>query len=212
MMAVLVSIIILILLSVKSITNLPQPPVGVEWVQAVYNCSYFNINLLTWHLKFCILAAVMLWAALNELSPRNRLRPLILTYGPVFLTYSPIFCWRSDNFLPGAGPVAVQGFLLLPHVTCEIPETYYVFVMDVLPTGNRSFWCSAWCLCFTSGPYLLIYFMTSLPILIFSHSKFSLFPTSPVWFAQLVACIWFLGHREWTGSGWMPPSSGGMYL
>lgn len=181
-------------------------------MQAVYNCSYFNRNLLTWHLKFCILAAVMLWAALNELSPRNRLRPVILTYGPVFLTYSPVFCWRRDNPLPGAASVAVQGFLLLPLVTCEIPVMCCVFVMDALPTGNCSFWCSVWCLCFTSGPYLLICFMTSLPILIFSHSKFSLLPPPPVWFAQFVGCIWFLGHKEWTGSGWMAPASGGMYL
>lgn len=103
----------------------------------------------------------MLWAALNELSPRNRLRLPILTYGPVFLAYSPIFCWRSDNPLPGASPATVQGFLLLPHVACEIPVACYVFVMDALPTGDCSFWCSAWCLCFMSGPYLLIYFMTS---------------------------------------------------
>lgn len=139
----------------------------------------------------------MLWAALNELSPRNRLRLLILTYGPLFLTCSLVFCWRSDSPLPGAASVAVQGFLLLPLVTCEIPAMCCVFMMDALPTGNCSFWCSVWCLCFMSGPYLLICFMTSLPILIFSHSKFSLLPTPPVWLAQLVACIWFLGHRLW---------------
>lgn len=140
----------------------------------------------------------MLWAALNELSPRNRLRLLVLTYSPIFLTYSPVFCWRSDKPLPGAGPVAVQGFLLLPHVTCEIPATCYVFVMDALPTGNCSFWCSVWCLCFTSGPYLLIYFMTSLPIQIFSHSKFSLLPTSPVWFAlsSPASGFWVMGNEQ----------------
>lgn len=45
------------------------------------------------------------------------------------------------------------------------------------------------------APYLVIYFMTSLPILIFSHSKFSLLPTSPARFAQSVALRLVFGSQ-----------------
>lgn len=45
------------------------------------------------------------------------------------------------------------------------------------------------------APYLVIYFMTSLPILIFTHSKFSLLPTSPAWFAQLAALLLVFGSQ-----------------
>lgn len=45
------------------------------------------------------------------------------------------------------------------------------------------------------APYLVIYFMTSLPILIFSYSKFSLLPTSPAQFAQSVALCLVFGSQ-----------------
>lgn len=48
------------------------------------------------------------------------------------------------------------------------------------------------------APYLIIYLMTSLPVLIFSHSKFSLLPTSAR-FAQLEALhlvLWVTGNEQ----------------
>lgn len=36
-------------------------------------------------------------------------------------------------------------------ITCEVPLRHHGCVMDTLPAGNCSFWCSAWRLCFTSG-------------------------------------------------------------
>lgn len=104
------------------------------------------------------------------------------------LTYSPIFCWRGDSPLPGAGPVAAQGFF--PLFFPWSPVRFLWLTMSLwwmrCPPAIAHFDALRDVSASHLAPYLVIYFMTSLPVLIFSHSKFSVLPTSAR-FARLAA-------------------------